>query len=493
MEVPRSYSEAIIQTLTKQKIMKTRIILIASFLIGSAGMWAQIKSDRPMDDFTGIRAGGAIHITIYPGETNSLHLEAGTQEEADAFKTEIKDGVLELKPAKKNGVTKIEVQIKTLKNIDLSGASDIATRGSFKSDAISIHCSGASKVNLAADTRKLQVDLSGAGRVRLSGTTDMMEATLSGASHMNALELTANNAEITGSGAAESKVNVKQNLKATVSGAGKVIYQQEPVTKTIETSGAGAILNANGKAGSDNGDTTRFTLGRSHFIITQDGHDSIEDKKQESKDDFKHWTGIEAGINALRTPMKDGMTLPKGQEYMQLNLNKSFSFALNLFEKDIPLHGEYVKLFTGLGFEFNHYALQNKVSLRTDSVYTTARSEPNISFTKNNLNENLLTAPLMLEFNTSNQADKSFHIAVGVLGGWKIGSRSRQDYKDSDGKNISRMSSNDYNMDPFRYSLSARIGYRRWSVFANYALSQFFKDGHGPELYPVSAGLAFHW
>ena len=177
---------------------------------------------------------------------------------------------------------------------------------------------------------------------------------------------------------------------------------------------------------------------------------------------------------------------------MQLDYGKSFSFAINFWEKDFHLYHDYINLVTGLGFEFNHFALQKNVSLRTDSSYTTASNSSPVNYRKNNLNESLLTLPVMFEFNTSSNANRSFHIAVGMLGGLKIGSRTRQKFIDFEGETVRVTKSNDYNLNPFRYSLTARVGYGAFTVFANYSMSEFFKSNRGPVLYPVTAGINIH-
>ncbi|MFI5148094.1 MAG: head GIN domain-containing protein [Bacteroidia bacterium] len=473
--------------------MKYLTISIALFLTGSAALKAQINADRAMGDFTGIRAGQTVHITLSQGEANTVQVQAPTQEEADAIQTEVKDGILMIKQGKKSGAAKVDIHLKSLKSIELSGAADLRSLNTFKSDEIRVNCGGAAKTDLGSETQKLNVEVSGAAVVSVEGKTGQLNATVSGAGKLSALELSAENADITGSGAGVSKVNVKQNLNATVSGAGDIIYKEEPVSKHVEISGAGSVRNAHGKVGTDKSDTTRISLWHNKITISHDDSDTTETKEESESDNFKHWTGLQWGVNGLRTPLKDGMSLPKGEEYMQLNQYSSQSFGLNLIEHDFNIYKEYVKVFTGLGFEFNHYALQNNVSLRTDTTYTAGRAESKLSFSKNNFNENLLTVPLMMEFNTNSDSRKSIHIAFGMLGGWKIGSRTRQVFKDQDGKKINRMSSSDYNLDPFRYSLTAQVGYRNWSVFANYGLSELFKIGKGPQLYPASAGIAWHW
>jgi len=47
----------------------------------------------------------------------------------------------------------------------------------------------------------------------------------------------------------------------------------------------------------------------------------------------------------------------------------------------------------------------------------------------------------------------------------------------------------DFNLSPLRYHLTVRAGYKFVKVFANYSMVPMFKEGMGPELYPVTVGL----
>ncbi len=475
--------------------MKTYLLSASLLLLIGVPVLAQVKADRQVGDFNGINLKGAIKANITQGQTNQVSLEADSQEELDALKTEVKDGILMIREDKHgSGNVKINITVKALKEIEVSDATELRSTGPITADEITIKGSGAGDVRMECVAKKIIVTLSGAGDAHLSGTTDMLEAHISGAGDLKAFKLLAQKAEITSSGAGDAKVNVVQSLHSSVSGAGDVVYINEPAEKSVEVSGAGSVRQSHSKSdsGKSSSDTTKLSVGHHKVFICDDDGDDKDDGKDDLEHKFKHWSGLEMGVNGLRSGAKDGMTLPKGSEYMQLDYGKSLSFNLNLFEKDFHLHGEFVNLVTGLGFEFNHYGLQNKVSLRYDSVYTTAKNENNTSFKKNTLNESLLTVPLMLDFNTSSNPDRNFHFSVGVIGAWKIGAKTRQKYMDTDGKEVSLVKSNDYNLNPFRYSLTARVGYKNVGLFAQYAMSEFFKPGHGPELYPVSAGISLH-
>jgi hypothetical protein len=105
------------------------------------------------------------------------------------------------------------------------------------------------------------------------------------------------------------------------------------------------------------------------------------------------------------------------------------------------------------------------------------------------LKASYITVPLLLQFNTSKNHGKSFHFAVGGQVAIKLGSRSKQVY-DVDGDKKRDIYKSDYNLNPFQYGLTARVGYGKVNVFANYNLSEVFKSGKGPELYPFQIGVS---
>ncbi len=476
--------------------MKTRQIVYALILMASTSTYAQIKTDRPLEDFSGVKINGTTDITLTQGEANSLNLEAGSKEEQDAIKTEIRNGVLEIISTKGSDV-KINVTVKALKTVVVNGTGDIHTTNQLKADELSISSNGSGDIHIETESKKINAEVNGTGNIYLHGKTELLEASVSGIGDLKASKLDANKVVVSVSGVGSAKVNAKQSLDAKVSGVGDVVYTDEPAEKKVELNGVGSVRKAHSHDSGDKGsDTTKLSMGNKRLMITVDKDDDDGDKKghhhhHHDMGSFNHWTGIDVGSNGFLTSA-GSTTMAKGSEYMQLDYGKSFSFALNLCEKNIHLYHNYINLVTGLGFEFDHFALQKNVSLRTDSSYTTATNSSPINYRKNNLNESLLTVPLMFEFNTSSNARRSFHIAVGALGGWKIGARTRQKFIDFNNETVRVTKSNDYNLDPFRYSLTARVGYGAWTLFANYGLSDAFKSGKGPELYPFSAGINVH-
>ncbi|MBL7935230.1 MAG: outer membrane beta-barrel protein, partial [Bacteroidia bacterium] len=150
----------------------------------------------------------------------------------------------------------------------------------------------------------------------------------------------------------------------------------------------------------------------------------------------------------------------------------------------------YVNLVVGLGFEWNQYEFSNKTRLNPDSSYThgVIDSTNTFSYQKNRLKSTFINVPVLLEFNTHKNPKKAFHIAFGVIGGYKLGSRTRQ-IVEQNGRTIKYVKKDDYNLNPFRVNAHASIGYHNLTIYADYALTPLFENGKGPELYPFTIGV----
>src|SRR5574337_1579199 len=174
--------------------------------------------------------------------------------------------------------------------------------------------------------------------------------------------------------------------------------------------------------------------------------------------DFHFWEGLDIGVNGYfnRT---NTLETPSGYDFLEIDYARSHSIAWNMGQYNFHIYKNYVNLVTGIGLESDSYALRNDVSLATDAKYVTGIAEP-YRFTKNKLKSTWINAPLMLEFNTSNKnEDRSFHFAGGVTFGYNIfQNRLKQEFS-VDGQDQKRKTKDDFNINPFRYSLSARVGY----------------------------------
>lgn len=244
-------------------------------------------------------------------------------------------------------------------------------------------------------------------------------------------------------------------------------------------------------------DTTSFPLGDTEIIIINKNTpkpDSIpaenafpDDDDCDNKDALTHWAGLDLGMNFLLNS-NNNTDLAAKDEWLELDPARSLSWRLNIYEEKIRIVKDYVGLVTGLGFTWNSYSFNNNVSLTSnaDSTFGVIDSIP--EYSKNKLRASYVNVPLMVEFNTSSDPKRTFHVSAGVIGGLRIGTVNRQKF-DLDGQEYDIKVRDDFNFSPVTLDATARIGYRNFTLWATYGLTPLFKDSRGPEVYPVSVGL----
>ena len=483
----------------KTKNIKTKIIgfaLLASVLALSS----KAQQSRNVGDFNGIKAGDTFTIIISQSEANTVQVDVD-EKVLPQIKTEVKDGILSItadENIKSEKPQIINIGVKSLNSLEITGAAEVKSSNKLTCDKLTIESSGAGKIYLDIKANEVKTKITGAGNVALVGTSQILDVSLSGAGDLKASNMEAETVKVKVSGAGDAKVNVKQNLDADVSGAGSIIYKGNPIDRNINITGAGSVRESKSGNGEETaGDTTKLKLGKKKFVIIGDGKDDDDNKIVSKKDSlrnynegFKHWTGFEIGVNGL-LDYKNSLDPPTGADFLELNYSKCIQFGLNLFEKDFHIYKNYVNLTTGFGFDFNHYALKNSVTLNSDALYLDA-SENDVKYNKNTLNVSYIKIPLMLEFNMGKKSDNNFHVSVGGEFEYRIHSVSKQKY-DLNDKHYKMKQRDDYNLAPFLYSATARIGYNNVTVFANYSLNRLFKKDQGPQVYPFTAGVNFNF
>lgn len=459
---------------------------------------AHAQQIRSVGDFSGIKAGDAFNIVISQSETNTVNVDAD-EKALSQIKTEVKDGILNVNGEGNVRSTKpivINIGVKSLNHLDVSGASDVKAMNQLICDKISVESSGAGDIHLDIKADEIKAQLSGAGDITLKGTTQILSANISGAGDLKAQGLEAEKATIKVSGAGNAKINVKQKLAADVSGAGSIIYKGNPVERDVTISGFGSVRESKSGEGDETAsDTTKFKLGKKKFLIIGDNDETGEkddfkrDSTKEYSGGFKNWQGFELGINGF-LDYKNTLDIPAGADFLELNYARSFQFGINLFEKDFHIYKNYINIVTGLGFDFNHYAFADKITLNPDSSYLYATISP-VKFNKNALNVSYIKVPLMLDFNTGKSSHKNFHLAAGVEFAYRIHSVTKQKFELNDNRYKTKLR-DDYNLEPFRFSGILRIGYDNVSVFANYGLNRLFQKDKGPQVYPFTLGITIN-
>lgn len=244
----------------------------------------------------------------------------------------------------------------------------------------------------------------------------------------------------------------------------------------------------------DRGDTTKIRIGskvfnviegekRTHINITKD-----EEKSKRKYGSFNgHWAGLELGMNMF---YDTDYSLYEGKnygEFMDLITGKSIAVNLNFWETAFKNKRQNFGLVTGMGLNFMDYTFDQDLTIKKDADGLIIPDFNIENPKKSKLNVSYLTVPLMLELKTSlKQGGKNLYLAGGVIGGLNIGSHTKIKYnkdKEKERRN--------FNINPFKYELTGRIGFGDFCIFANYSMTSLFRDGKGPELYPLTIGISF--
>lgn len=252
-------------------------------------------------------------------------------------------------------------------------------------------------------------------------------------------------------------------------------------------------------------DTMRVKFGKTQVLVVnnegeeEEGFDEddndgeeegYEEEPEKSKRSDAHWAGIDLGFMMLMDANRENSFA--NNPYWKNDPAKSQVWNLNILEHKFNFGQPFVGLTTGLGFSFTSVAFRDSYLIQSsaDSVYA-IRDTVN-SYSKNKLKATYLTAPIMLEFNTSRDESKSFYLAAGVVGGVRIASKTKRT-GELDGKEFKEKVKGAYNLNPFKLDAAVRFGYADWGVFANYSLLPLFDKGKTIEIYPLTFGLSVNF
>jgi hypothetical protein len=139
----------------------------------------------------------------------------------------------------------MKLQMRTIKSLNISGASDIIASQPIVADMLDINISGKGEVRFASLTAKqLDFEISGAGGGEVAGRADKLIVNVSGAGKILADRLRVGWADVNISGAGSTDLWVSEELNVTVSGVGSVNYWGQP--KVMRKVSALARMNALG-------------------------------------------------------------------------------------------------------------------------------------------------------------------------------------------------------------------------------------------------------
>jgi hypothetical protein len=135
----------------------------------------------------------------------------------------------------------VEVRVRHLSRLTLSGANDVVAPGLISGDQLTISMAGSGVARFdRLQVGRLNFDISGAGEGQLSGKVDQLSLSVSGKGKLVAEQLRTTRADVSISGVGNATLWTLGQLRVQISGAGHVDYWGQPtVSKSI--SGFGSV------------------------------------------------------------------------------------------------------------------------------------------------------------------------------------------------------------------------------------------------------------
>ena len=253
-------------------------------------------------------------------------------------------------------------------------------------------------------------------------------------------------------------------------------------------------------------DTVNIKMGSTTFLIITDEESDdtlkldgkLEPKKLHAEE--YEWCGIDGfQIGAIGLFTKSGNRAFADRPDLALNTTRCSMLGFTPFGKEAEIIKDRLRLAAGLGFQFESYAFDKNVRI-TDEPTLQGIEDTIRDYRKNTLNANYVTLPVVLQFNTKRNLDKSFHVAVGVIAGYRISSNMTYKWSEDARRQRERLR-NDYALEPYRLSAIAQVGIGNAMIWAQYDLTMKFTQQNAsmnvidakstPEVYAWSAGINF--
>ncbi|MCV2370609.1 head GIN domain-containing protein [Roseateles oligotrophus] len=196
--------------------------------------------------FERIELAGSANVRLLQGESDELFIVGDAQEQEGVTVT-LAQGRLDFRshtgwkiwPAKR---LQVEVTVRQLQELVLSGASDLQAPAKFKAGPLLIKLSGAGSARFDdLNAERLEFSISGAGEGFLRGQVNLLDLKISGKGRLAAEDLQAHTANVRISGIGNAELWVSEKLNLDISGVGQIAYWGQP-TVSRTTSGIAKVL-----------------------------------------------------------------------------------------------------------------------------------------------------------------------------------------------------------------------------------------------------------
>ena len=224
-------------------MMHGKALFIGALALACASGWAQQAGGTPrtgqvysLGPFERLEVAGSANVKLVQGDKDEIFIVGGSDIQRSIEVSLSGDRVL-IKPTGtwkfwNNTRLQIEVEMRQMVQLVLSGSSDLYAPGPVRAEQLKIHISGAGLARfdeLICD--QLGFSISGAGEGQLRGKVRELSLNVSGKGKLQAEDLQTQKAGVSISGIGSAALWVIDDLRVGVSGIGSVDYWGKPTLK----------------------------------------------------------------------------------------------------------------------------------------------------------------------------------------------------------------------------------------------------------------------
>ena len=192
------------------------------------------------ENFRNLAIAGDARVFISQGSTPAVTIKAqkGVLEDLDV---EFSSGWLRIEPddCNENQYT-VHVTMRELQTLQFKGNVKAHSQSPLQGNRMALILSGSHEVKLEIGADRLEIDLSGSTELELSGSASKVAVDGKGSTELDAKALLTDEWEIDVAGSSAIFINVRNSLKADLSGSSEVGYLGTPKIN-IKTSGSSKV------------------------------------------------------------------------------------------------------------------------------------------------------------------------------------------------------------------------------------------------------------
>lgn len=224
------------------------LMMIATGSLRSDPAIVQYRELRDLTGFTDIVLGGEIELEITQGEVFLVEIEA-TADALSGLHTLVDGATLDIHLGSGSdgffGLFapdyKVRVTLPELKSLMVQGGAEVDGTNAFTGERLAVVSAGGSEVDLTVAVSSIAIETSDGSDIDLIGTAETATIHVNGGSDFSGIDFVAKDVSVEISGGSESSLTVADRLTGSVSGGSDLVYQGNPATTDVRSSGGAGV------------------------------------------------------------------------------------------------------------------------------------------------------------------------------------------------------------------------------------------------------------